>query len=260
MLSPDLHSLGFDFSEWNDLKEAILNKKLLTVVDVGPFKGVSLYQDESDAAIGLFGYKEDPVCTTPSLRGVAGYHVKGYQIYPALALLEVYDSWGENTHRLFAFVDDPHCYPIYDFEKQQEVAEYEDYRFSAVALDVTVYPSVDEWEKHQTPLGVSNSFTQDSAEEMFIGPTFMTSLSLFSLSRGECASADADATTWFKAVVKNAELRINNMTGQKWWRCEADSGLELTVALPADIQPEPKAGSVIDGYVLLLGSSGYWEG
>lgn len=51
------------------------------------------------------------------------------------------------------------------------------------------------------------------------------------------------------------------LIGQKpyWWRCEADCGFPIIVALPYDVNPVPIPGSVIDGSVLLLGSSGYWD-
>lgn len=169
------------------------------------------------------------------------------------------DDDKEPTHRLLAYVDDPRCYPILDFGSDDNLAEYKDYRLSAVALDVHVYETVDEWKKNQKKITAPDPSDPNLHREVMIGPTFITSPWLFALYSGDNQLQEANASAMFKAVVNHAELKINQLTGQQWWRCEADCGFPIIVALPYDVNLVPIPGSVIDGSVLLLGSSGYWD-
>lgn len=261
MISPDLHSLGFDYPEWGDLVNAMCERPLKTVIDAGPFAAVSIYQDESGAAVSIFRYQDYPPYTSPSLQGTRGHHVKAYQIYPSLALLDIYEDGDieDPTYRLLAVVDDPHRYPIYEFGKEGVLVEYDDYRLSAVALDVQIYPNEDEWKKNQTPIDMSDSPDPDLPDEMYIGPKFVTSPCLFALYSGDAKPEEAGANAVFKGVVEKAELKTNHLTGQQWWCCEVDCGFPIITALPGDIEPAPAAGSVIDGDVFILGSSGFWD-
>ena len=263
MISPDLHALGFDYPEWEEMVNALIDtQSILSLFDVGEFRAVGLYQDASGSGVSLFQYQDEPLCTLPSLQGTRGHKVQAYQLYPSLALLDIFeeiDGDMELSYRLLACVDDPHCYPIYPFGEDEEFAQYEDYRLSAAALDVQVYENVSEWEKAHPAMALDNVRDSDMPKEMRIGPEFITSPWLFALEEGQTDPKEANAATMFMGVVHSAELRTNQLTGQQWWRCEASCGFPIIVALPADTPVAPKPGSVIDGSVMLLGSSGFWD-
>ena len=57
MISSDLHALGFDYPEWDDLVRAIISSPMKSIMDIEPFGAVGLYQDESGAAISLFSIR-----------------------------------------------------------------------------------------------------------------------------------------------------------------------------------------------------------
>lgn len=263
MISPDLHALGFDYPEWEEMVNALIDtQSILSLFDVGEFGAVGLYQDTSGSGVSLFQYQDEPLCTLPSLQGTRGHKVQAYQLYPSLALLDIFeeiDGEMELSYQLLACVDDPHCYPIYPLGKEKEISQYEDYQLSAVALDVQVYENEEEWAKDQAPIVFDNSRDSDGPNEVQIGPEFITSPWLFALEEGKTAPREANAATMFMGVVRSAELRTNQLTGQQWWRCEVSCGFPIIVALPADIAVVPKASSVIDGSVMLLGSSGFWD-
>lgn len=261
MFSPDFHALGFDFPEWEDLADAIIDTGVVGVSDVDPFMFVGLYKDESEAGVGIFRYEDDPPFTTPSLKGMGGRIVRAYQIQPSLALLDIYDDNGNGspTWRLLAAVDDPHCYPLRPFGTEGEFAEYDDYRLSGAAIEVSIYPNEEAWKKDQTPIQVDNPPVPGMPNEIYIDPRFVTSPWLFALASGDNQPEEANPSAMFKGVVEKAELRTNSLTGQKWWRCEVDCGFPIAIALPEDINLAPTPGSVIDGNVFLLGSSGFWD-
>lgn len=263
MTEPDLHALGFDFPDWQEMVDTIIEAGVPMINDVGPFRVVGLYQDDDGAGVGIVIVESSPPFTVPSLAGIGGHHVKAYQLYPSLAVLEFYrDGDDEPYNRLLATVNDPHMYPVRGLDEGYEEAteiEYEDYQLSGVAIDVQVYPSEEAWEREQTPLNVSDSPVPGMPTEVFLGPRFVTSPWLFSIAEDEEKIEEANSSAMFMGVVSQATLKKNPLTGQKWWRCEVDCGFPTVVALPGDTKPAPKPGSVIDGNVFLLGSTGFWN-
>lgn len=259
MVSLDLHALGFDFPDWEALVDALIGGGMISYTGIGPFKLVGHYQDGSGAGVGLVRFQEESGYTVPSLIGTGGHRVSAYQIYSSLAQLDIYDENNELCYRLLASVNDPQQYPIYRFGKEGKLARFDDYQLSAAALEVTVYPSVENWQAHQTPISYSDSSLSDKSEKMFIGPKFVASLWLFALHAGDCKPEEANPAAMFKGVVQQAELRTNHLTGQHWYRAEVDCGFPIVVALPSETQPAPAPGSVIDGNVYLIGSTGFWN-
>lgn len=259
MISPDLHALGFDYPEWGDLVDAVMSANAVGIEDVGPFRGVALYQDTDGAGVAVIGYSDAAPFTVTSLKGARGFKVKAYQIYPSLALLDIYDDDDEMITRLLATVNDPHCYPIYTFGEPGKLAEYNDYRLSGATLDVKVYPTEEAWKADQTPLDTSDSPVPDMPDEMYIGPEFITSPWLFALYSGDNEPEEANSSSMFKGTISSVELKTNPLTGHQWYRVEASCSFPIVVALPSDIKPAPVPGGVIDGNVMILGSTGFWD-
>ncbi len=259
MISDDLHALGFDFPQWHDLVDALMAAGAHAIEDVGPYRGVALYQDADGAGVALVGYESEPPFTVTSLKGTRGFKVQAYQIYPTMALLDIYDDDDEIMTRLLATVNDPHMYPIYQFGDPQKLAVYNDYRLSGVALDVTVYRTEEEWRSEQTPLDMSESVVPGIADSTYLGPEFIASPWLFALYSGTNKPEEANSATWFKGTISEVELKTNALTGQQWYRVEANCSFPIVLAIPGDIDPAPVPGGVIDGSVMLLGSTGFWD-
>lgn len=114
----------------------------------------------------------------------------------------------------------------------------------------------------QNSVDITSQNSADDTSEMtdiHIGTEFVTSPWLFSLAQGKCTPQHASSLSMFKGVVSSAELMTNPLTGALWWKCEVSCGFPLVVGVPYDQAPQILPGSVIDGKVLLLGTSGTWN-
>lgn len=201
--------------------------------------------------------------------------------------------------RLLFAVDDPHRYHIQPYGSSCTHKKVKRFHISGVAIDVTVFPTEEIWKQSQTPIRVPRSHmavsgttpaaengenaatTENSADitsqnsvditsqnsaddtsemtDIHIGPEFVTSPWLFSLAQGKCIPEQASSLSMFKGIVSSAELMTNPLTGSLWWKCEVSCGFPLVVGVPYDQAPQILPGCIIDGKVLLLGTSGTWD-
>lgn len=244
-------SVGLDF-DWYDRLTRLDASQIKSIPPDDEFDHVVVYDDPSGAVISLFatagGFSDENF----TVHGVGGNHVKVYQVRPGLALVDQYDEYDELLTRFLAVVDDPHMYPVYPRGPQGEVgelAEYGDYRLGAIAAEVKVFDSEEEWDAQEDYVGDTG---------MKMGPTFVASPGLFGLYGGQVSVAEANAAAMFTAICEEVETVTNRLTGMEWYKIVADCGFRCTLALPISIEPAPKPGSVVEGRVVLTGSTGYW--
>ncbi|MFG6161294.1 hypothetical protein ACFMOM_03070 [Schaalia turicensis] len=262
MISRDLHSLGFDFPEWEDLVRAVIDTHFPTIIREGSFAAVGLYQDTEGAGVLVTRYYDGATYTFPALRGTPGHDVAAVLVDDTTALFELYspDYPDIPARTLIAYVDDPFMYDKWENGEDEEYTGYEDSRLSAVAKKMAVYSSWEEWNggREVNDNGVMRPVAKD---DPLVGEQLILSVSLAihgeELEAGEVDNLTPDII--LRGTVRTAELVTNALTGQKWWRCEVDCGFLITLALPEDIDPAPAPGKLVDGQAILLGSTGFWE-
>lgn len=295
---PDLHALGFDFEELDGLLNAIGGSPSAQVARDKHYQQIYHYSDRNGAGVTLFLYENEISDIVPSLSGPQFVSATLYEVYPGLACVDIFQDDPKNPDfRLLVAVDDPHRYHIQPYGSSCTHKKVKRFHISGVAIDVTVFPTEEIWKQSQTPIRVPRSrveataATADNAEnsantknsaditsqnsvditsqnsaddtsemtDIHIGPEFVTSPWLFSLAQGKCIPEQASSLSMFKGIVSSAELMTNPLTGSLWWKCEVSCGFPLVVGVPYDQAPQILPGSVIDGKVLLLGTSGTWN-
>ncbi|VEI14061.1 hypothetical protein [Trueperella bialowiezensis] len=243
----------------------------LTLIDRSALRGVQtksqwehvvVYNDPSGSALSLFQSTDGVSGESFTVHGTPRICVEAWQLTPGLVELTVMDEQGDVLTKILAQVDDPHMYPLYPLKAVGEPARYDDYYLGAIAVDVDVFDNEDAWKKTQTPLASPTLATEDVADgfpgEMYIGPRFVTSPWLFAVYGGDATAEEASAISMFKAVCKDVEIVVNQLTGKQWYRIHADCSIPVTLALPITTTPAPKVGSIVDGKVFLTGTTGFW--
>ena len=234
---------------------------MLLSVDASDFDHMVAYVDPSGATLALYqpldGRREDSVSVT----GPARVPVDAWQPIPGLAAMNVYDPYGSLFTKVLVAVDDPFMYPVYERNDVGELEPYPSYCLGAVAVDVEVFESVDDWRAQQTSIDASSlaDLADGMPAEVTLGPTFIASPGLFHFSTGAAELEELSAASIFKAVCEEVEVVTNQLTGKQWYRVVADCGMMVNLALPIDIEPAPRPSSVVDGIALLTGTTGVWR-
>lgn len=198
-----------------------------------------LYSDSSGAIMGNAGIAGGGSIDIYSLRpsrSVMAY-VKG--ITPGLAEVNVIqrgDQASELPSTFIARVDDPVFYT-------EGLQPFPEYYLGGIADYIEVYKSEEERaEALGEPIEEDNIFT----------PWFNDVL-----ANPEAAGAP-NARALLKARCLEVNLVTNKMTGKKFYKVEVEAPFPLTLALPADTKPKPKPGNILDGDLVLTGSTGRW--
>ncbi|SMB81972.1 hypothetical protein [Corynebacterium glucuronolyticum] len=255
-----------------------------TVEQAGDFAWVSAYVDASGASISFMQTLAGLTTESFAVYGATPVWAHVWQVAPGLACADV---GGVNathagkgaTHagkgatntgqgasaqvRLLLSVDDPHLYPRYPLRAVGWPVRSTSFQLGAIASEVRVYDTVEEWAAHQTPVRKEDTYLKDVddpsiPDELLIGPKFIASPLLGPLLQGRLAPADAGSNALFKGVVEGVEMVQNALTGRPWYKVAADCGVPVMVAMPATADPKPKIGGVIDGEVFMTGTSGTW--
>ncbi|MGJ9494711.1 hypothetical protein ACRQEF_05870 [Actinotignum sp. GS-2025a] len=264
-----LEVVGFP-ADTTELKKCLGLSTMKMLVGDPYYEFLVIHDDPSNVCVGFFKTADGFFAETMALLGSAGHVVSAFQLAPGLALVDVYDpaflddpgifddpdcneedadKW--LLTRLLVCVDDPHMYPIHHSVRYAystgDLAHYTNYHLAAIGVAVEVFPNLEEWEKAKESIG-DDSFT--------FGPKLIMSPDLFDLYEGECEPDEASPSALFAAVCENVEIVTNSRTGKKWYSIDADCGFPIKLALPIDIEPAPQPGSIVDGGVLLTGSTG----
>lgn len=172
-----------------------------------------------------------------------------FQVAPGVAHVDVLDDDGRLALRLLAMVDDPHMYPVYPLLAVGEPAHIDQLHVGAIAVDVEVFASVDDWEA---------AVDSDGTDPLH-GPMFLICPWLFALYDGSATAGEANSAAMFRGICREVELVTNELSGRTWYRVIADSAVPVVLALPGDTSPAPVPGSVIDGRVVLTATTGFWR-
>lgn len=250
MTDMTMRSIGFDNIPWRDLYSAADRAGLIGVTYDEQFDYVTHYSDPSGSGIGFWRTRRGETGESISLQGIDGYRARVFRVSSDTAHVDLLDDASDLITRFLAFVDDPHMYPQYQLERIGKCPTYDNYQLSAIAVDLEVYETEDDWFAVNEPMGDTG---------MYLGPKFMTSPWLFALYGGHATEEEASPIAMFIAVIEKIELRTNRLTGQKWYRAIAESGSRVALALPYDIRPVPKPGSVVHGKAFIIGTTGIWQ-
>ncbi|MBE6482144.1 MAG: hypothetical protein E7Z94_07190 [Actinomyces ruminicola] len=252
-----LEAMGF-LADWQATCELLPLPAMVGLPRNDQFNHIVVYADDSGANICLFETADGNPSQSLTVVGPARVSVEGWQVVPGVARLSVLDEDGEEMTRLLIWVDDPHMYPVYGLEADGPVARFRDYRVGAIAVDVEVFDSEEEWKKTQTPISMKDSPVKAMSDDVYIGPRFVASPWLFALYGGEAGPEDASPIGMLKAVCNEVAVVTNRLTGNQWYKVNADCGFPITLGLPIDTAPVPHPGSVVDGKAFLTGTTGFW--
>ncbi|QOR45399.1 hypothetical protein [Trueperella pecoris] len=254
-------ALGF-FADLQDTMNLLTPSKFIGFANVD-WDHLVVYQDPSGAGLCLFEASDGFSGETITVHGNERVNVEAWQVVPGVVELTVLDDYGEVLTKVLAWVNDPMMYPVYPLKEVGEPARYRDYRVGAIAVDVKVYESVDEWQAAQEPIKVGDFSERKKSKtlpsEAYVGPEFISSPWLFSMYSGEARVEDVSPISIFKAVCSDVQIVTNGLTGKQWYKVGASCGIPVTLALPIDTTPAPHPGSVVDGKAFLCGSTGVWN-
>ncbi|AWB82866.1 hypothetical protein C3B44_11455 [Corynebacterium yudongzhengii] len=234
--------------DWDGVEKAIDGQRRRLIENYAIYRDVSVYLDKSGYCCGRLDTHDGYVEVMFSLQASGSHNVAVWQVMPGIAEVNLLDSNGEFLTRFISFVDDPHMYPWYSLDAIGEPARYNEYHIGAVAVDLTVYDSEEEWDKAQEPGAISPP----------TGPRLVLSPYAFTLHDGRSKAEEASPIAMFKAVIKEIEVVTIHLTGIKWYKAIADCGFDVALALPIHISPAPHLGSVVDGEAFMTGTSGNW--
>ncbi|MDO5048296.1 MAG: hypothetical protein Q4D87_00235 [Actinomycetaceae bacterium] len=239
-----LKSLGL-YTDLGETVRAVEGAKQKWIEPPEPYTHISVYDDPSGACVALLDRSDGDVREAFTVHGVGGHTVAASQINLNVAQIDLLEPNGELAGRFTAMVDDPHMYPAFN----EKPAIYQNYELGAIAVDLTVWDSVEEWETAQEPVG-------DNGELM--GPLFIASPWLFAFYQGTAPAEEVSAVSIFAGIIKQVEVVKNQLTGNPWYRAVVDCGFDCALALPIDTAPTPHPGSVVDGKAFLTGTTGFW--
>ena len=255
-----LEAMGF-YSSAEQTYRLVMDAPVESVGASDNFNRVSVYKDPSGVSICFMESLPGQTTESFAVTGATPVSVAAWQVTPGLVWADVFDKAGVLQTRLLVSVDDPHRYPLYSLQSVGAPVRCDSFQLGAIASDVTVYPSVEDWAAHQTPIKKEDTHLKDDPsvpDEVLIGPKFIGCPWIGMLQAGQVAPADLGPQALFKGLVEEVTVAQNKLTGRPWYKVAADCGVPTMVALPADISPRPQVGGVIDGQVFMTGTSGFW--
>jgi len=262
-----LESMGFQPTDIRDNLIQVDHTMVQGLMNRGGFDHIAIYSDPSGVNLTLVKTSNGFSVEIPTVRGVGGYRVEVFQVMPGTAQVDILNDDGKTEFRVLAFVDDPLMYPWAQQVKEQgifkllvdETIKYRGYYLGAIAIDLNVYDSVEEWRDAQTPIVPEGQITKSGLKgPVYMGPKFVSSPWLFELYGGNVEATHVNPSALFKAICKKVDVVTNELTGKKWYRVLADCGFDVILAMPIDASPIPKTGSVVDGRAFITASTGFW--
>lgn len=151
-----MEAVGF-LESWQETFSLVDNPLIKSLAGNDSFDHVAVYTDKSGATFCLFETADGYPSESLTVNGPQRVSIRGWQFIPGVARLSVYDEQGEKLTNVLVWVDDPHMYPIYGLEADGPPAYYRDYSLGAIAVDATVFDSIEQWRSTQTPISTKNS-------------------------------------------------------------------------------------------------------
>lgn len=248
-LPTEYAALGFDFDDFDDLMEAVMDVTDGKGIQVPGYMGAVSYQDPSGARLTAFQQVEGGWTTVLGFSHSATSHANAYRVGEHLGLFELREpgAAGMVFNRVAAAADESFVLPAGNPAVNEKV-ELETVELAAAAMKYTLYDDVAAWktspDNYDSPVPAMlysasvDKFYKDFSP-LHVGP--------YARLIGQLVSVDE---------------RTNELSGQKFYACgiQLPSGV-LAVALPADApstQPVPRPGQVFAGRVMMLGGIGFW--
>lgn len=284
IITPDLHSLGFDATDRESLVLSATEFVRSAGATGGPSGGAGVPRDRArDRASGGSGsvavpasgvpasYRcyDDPsgarllMWDRPAGPGSAGgrttatvaglYPAEGAPLLPARLVrvhgevthVDLYTAEGDVVARFFASCDDARSVP----EARTVDGRLDLYGEISVPQASVTAVSVD------TNVFVDEASFRAAAREAGEVPVGLVCPSLFRVhSTGD--PEDAEPCALVSGEVLSSERVTNSLTGVDWYRTVVDAAVPLTLALPADLPVAPLAGTWIAGYVKMCVGTG----
>lgn len=227
------------------------------------FAFVGAYPDDSCATIAMYATTcEQRPITSLSARGEQSVSVDAWQLMPGVANVEIGGADGHSATRLLAWVDDPQMYPITRVTSPSQapgqIVHYDDYWLGALCDTVTVFDSVDDWNQAQTSASADGDRADAVPTNVRPSPTFISNRWLAGLGGDDVRHPSPH--TLVTGICHDEQVVTNTLTCKQWYKINADCGIPVTLGLPIGTTPAPQEGSVVDGTVILTGTTGFWAG
>lgn len=226
-MTQDLPCLGMDFPRWQDAVEAAIASGNLEVT--GEVRGGQLIQfaDSSGARVNILAV--EPYATWTGFQSTTAAPTHVTMLSDVLALCDVVTDSGDRRASLTCNLAQG---PLL---VEEPTLQWEHLALTALGVQVAVYPD-------------SAAFEQahgSAPEPMLISQGAM-------LVAANSGAAAPDASAALTGVVKAAEFRTNELTGQRFIHVTLVAPDFLDLCLPDGDLPAP--GSIVAGTVVLTGS------
>ncbi|MDO5512429.1 hypothetical protein [Corynebacterium sp.] len=261
VIAEDLSALGFDANTWEDLMDMSMHREPRGVEDFAGFDWISPYTDPSGARL-LRTLSGDDWSTSASF-------VATQSIWPArvgrindfTSLIDLLNPAGEIFTRLTASLDDSFLYPVLNGPQDTETGMADaTLQVAGLVMGADIYPDADAW---KAKLGAERPVadTPDGPLTVFGEPGFILGPWTFEYFGG----GEPDTIESYNQVcleVDTVDTRTNELTGRQFHVAtgQLQEGLPpLEMCLPVEMAPDLAPGNVVEGAVLIVANSGYWD-
>lgn len=261
MIFEDLHAVGFDFPTWEDLLDASLRREDHGAPDLGGWDFITPYTDPSGARLMRYYLNEDWFTATFFVATHSRWSAHVGMINKAVAMVDLLEPDGETYTRLTVNMDDAFLYPQLQAtgDGKETTVKVDNLSLAALAVDVNVFPDVEGWHGNEKmPPQIMQ--TPDGPMNVFGDPGFTLCPWAIEYYRGGDPEGIM-ACSHLVLEVTSVEVRTNQLSGVPFQVARGTLVAEcpsLEVCLPMDVG-EVQAGSIIDGKVMMVGSSGVWD-
>lgn len=233
-MEPDLIAIGIE-ADTAQVREWMVGRNV-PLIDEPSGVSWGIYEAPSGAKIAFGRGADGTEYTDAGLASPYAYRAQGYRVSDNLAYFDLMEEQAGIGNRFLAYVDNP---SLLTLDKPTQVIISP----AALGAEAAVYDS-------------KESYKQAQAEHNAVGlnTRHLKSPWLLALQAGEATGEEASSVAMFAAVVQNAELRTNELTGQKFWYLLVESVVPMAVAIPAEAAEHVNPGSVIAGAFIIVAS------
>lgn len=250
MESPQLHALGFDTEDFNELTSSAFKAGVRGIDQVPGFALIGTFTDPSGARLAFLQRDGQPVDTAATLKSDVTYRAQVLRFTDHMARVTLYanDEEGAQLTQYLALVDDPVCYDQHELSADKNHGTMVDtLQVGMLALDIAVFDD-------------EASFT--ASDEAKIGDEVLDSTALMSpglmaLAAGAINLDEANPNVLMAAHVEKVDVRHNELTDTDFQYATIRSEATFGCAVPMDIPLAP--GNVIFGTFQAGASSGLWD-
>lgn len=224
------------------------------------FDQLKVYTDPSGTSMCFFEPVGGSLDFSLTVLGPAKVNARLWQPVPGTAVAAVLDENGQLDEHILVWVDEPNLFPVYELSAVGAGTLVRNFCIGAIAVEVEVFETVEAWKATQTPIDAPELAKRFPwmPDKVYIAPDFVLSPWLFAMFAGREKAEDVSSVSMVHAVCKEVQIVTNLLTGRRWYKVVADCGIPVNLALPIDIEPAPRPGSVVEGKMMLTGTTGSW--